>query len=359
MSRHTAFRFRLDPTVEQAELFARHAGAARFAFNQCLGMVKDALNQRQSDPGHPVPWTRFDLINSFNAWKKSEAAGRVFAVASDGTAEVVVTGLTWRRELCQQVFEEAASDCGRALAAFSGFRNGSRRGRRMGFPRFKSKKTTIATFRLRNKNAKGGRPAIRVGDNGVPRSITVPGIGAIRVREDTRRVRRMVATGRAKILSVTVTQRVGRWWISVACEAADLHSGKRHSDRGGTEGWIGVDRGLTAFLVAATADGAEVMHIDAPPRPYVAGLRDLRRLSKALSRKQNGSRNRDRAAIRLARHHIRVANVRRTSCMKSLTRWSIPTTDSSSKICMSWGCCGIGGWPGRSAMLDGVSSRSC
>ncbi|HVQ50853.1 MAG TPA: helix-turn-helix domain-containing protein, partial [Mycobacterium sp.] len=36
MSRHTTFRFCLDPTDQQELVLARHAGAARFAFNQCL-----------------------------------------------------------------------------------------------------------------------------------------------------------------------------------------------------------------------------------------------------------------------------------------------------------------------------------
>jgi len=43
MTRHTTFRFCLDPTVGQCEVLARHAGAARFAFNQCLRMVKPRL----------------------------------------------------------------------------------------------------------------------------------------------------------------------------------------------------------------------------------------------------------------------------------------------------------------------------
>ena len=97
MARHTTFRFCLDPTVEQHEVLARHAGAARFAFNQCLRMVKTALTQRKTNPGVKVPWTGFDLINTFNAWKKTEDAGRVFAVDIDGEAEIVVTGLPWRR----------------------------------------------------------------------------------------------------------------------------------------------------------------------------------------------------------------------------------------------------------------------
>src|ERR1700758_2404884 len=104
MSRHTTFRFCLDPLVEQQQVLARHAGASRFAFNQCLRMVKTALTQRKTNPGVEVPWTGFDLINAFNAWKKTADAGRVFTVDTDGIAEIMVTGLAWRTEVCQQVF---------------------------------------------------------------------------------------------------------------------------------------------------------------------------------------------------------------------------------------------------------------
>ncbi|MGW6332645.1 RNA-guided endonuclease TnpB family protein [Nocardia rhamnosiphila] len=313
MSRHTAFRYCLDPTVEQRTVLARHAGAARFAYNQCLAMAKTALTQRRTDPEHPVPWTRFDLINAFNTWKKSEAAGRIFTVDPTGDTTVEVTGLAWRNEVCQQVFEEAATDCGRGLAAWSDSRTGKRRGRRVGFPRFKKKTTSTASFRLRNKHSKTGRSAIRVGDDDTPRSVTLPGIGQLRVREDTRRLRRLLAAGRAKILSATVTERVGRWWVSVSVEAADLHPGQRHlvqvpDDSGG---WVGIDRGLSAFLVAANSEGREVARVDNPPKPLARGLARQRRLAKALSRKEKGSRNRRKAAARLARHHHRVANVRR------------------------------------------------
>ena len=128
MSRHTTFKFCLDPTVEQRDVLARHAGAARFAFNQCLATVKTALTQRKTDSG-VVPWTGFDLINVFNGWKKTEDAGRLLVVDTDGVAEVLVTGLPWRSEVCQQVFEEAAVDCSRALAGWSDSRCGKRKGK--------------------------------------------------------------------------------------------------------------------------------------------------------------------------------------------------------------------------------------
>ncbi|WP_446225644.1 helix-turn-helix domain-containing protein [Nocardia sp. IBHARD005] len=67
MSRHTTFRYCLDPTVEQSVVLARHAGAARFAFNQSLAFVKLALTQRKTCPEHPVPWTRFDAETDVHA----------------------------------------------------------------------------------------------------------------------------------------------------------------------------------------------------------------------------------------------------------------------------------------------------
>lgn len=102
MIRHTTFKFCLDPTVEQQDVLGRHAGASRFAVNQCLRVVKTALTERRVDPAVKVPWTGFDLINGFNAWKKPEGAGRVFAVDSTGATQVVVTGLAWRDQVCQQ-----------------------------------------------------------------------------------------------------------------------------------------------------------------------------------------------------------------------------------------------------------------
>ncbi|MFD4461374.1 RNA-guided endonuclease TnpB family protein [Nocardia sp. NPDC058480] len=313
MSRHTTFRYCLDPTVEQSVVLTRHAGAARFSFNQSLAFVKTALTKRKTCPEHPVPWTRFDLINAFNTWKKSEAAGRVFAVGADRVAEIQVTGLAWRTQVSQQVFEEAAVDCGRALIAFSDSRTGKRAGRRVGFPRFKKKSATVPAFRIRNKHTKAGWTAIRIGGGQIARSVTLPGIGAIRVRDDTRRLRRMLTKGRAKILYVTISFRARRWWISLATEASDLHPAHHHQQRehNDDDGWVGIDRGLGVFSVAATADGAEVARTDGAPKSLVTELDRQRRLAKSLSRKRKGSLNHRQAAARLGRHHRRVADVRR------------------------------------------------
>lgn len=313
MARHTTFRFCLDPTVEQREVLARHAGASRFAFNQCLRIVKTALTARQSDPDVRVPWSGFDLINAFNAWKTTEDAGRIFTVDGGGGVEVAVTGLSWRREVCQQVFEEAAVDLGKGLTAWTDSRCGTRKGKPVGFPRFKKKNGAAASFRLRNKHSKGGTPRIRVGDGDRPRSVTLPGIGHLAVHDDTRRLRRMLTNGRARILFATINCWGGRWWCALTVEAADLHPGRQHPPRRDDDagGWVGVDRGLLAFLVAATVDGTEVARVTSAPRALAVGLARQRQLAKSLSRRQRGSSNGKKAAARLGRHHRRVADVRR------------------------------------------------
>jgi putative transposase len=309
MQRYTAFKFCLDPTTEQQRALARHAGAARFAYNQCLAMVKDALDARSTGAAVDVPFTAIDLINGFNEWKKSETAGRMFVVDQQGVAEIGVTGLPWRYQVCQQVFEGGAVDCAVALDAWRDARK--RHGRRVGFPKFKQKASATPSFRLRNKQAKRDKPLIYVG-GAHARSVTLPRIGTVRVHNDTRPLRRMLSNGRAKILFATISYRAGRWWVALNVEAAELHPAARHPARsdGDHAGWIGVDRGLSAFAVAATADGREVARFDRPPKPLATAMRQQRRMAKSLSRKKKGSNNRRDARARLARHHNHVRNVR-------------------------------------------------
>ena len=47
--RHTTFRFALDPTPAQEQMLAWHAGASRFAYNECLRFVTNALDAKRKD----------------------------------------------------------------------------------------------------------------------------------------------------------------------------------------------------------------------------------------------------------------------------------------------------------------------
>jgi Helix-turn-helix domain len=47
---HQAFRFALDPTAVQRRALASHCGAARFAFNWALDLVKTRLDAWMERP---------------------------------------------------------------------------------------------------------------------------------------------------------------------------------------------------------------------------------------------------------------------------------------------------------------------
>jgi len=68
---------------------------------------------------------------------------------------------------------------------------------------------------------------------------------------------------------------------------------------------VGIDLGLTHFAVLS--DGTKI----SSPRFLRRAEKKLRRAQRALSRKHDGSRNRDKARLTVARAHARVADARR------------------------------------------------
>ncbi|WP_373048304.1 RNA-guided endonuclease InsQ/TnpB family protein [Vulgatibacter sp.] len=130
-------------------------------------------------------------------------------------------------------------------------------------------------------------------------------------------MRRMIAKGRAKLLFATISHQIGgRWIVSLNLEAAALHPAQRHDTVANP---VGIDRGLTTFAVLADATGRELERI-AAPRPLRSALPKLRRLSRGLSRKKKGSRNRHRARLRLSKFHQRIGNVRRAFVHRESSR---------------------------------------
>ena len=325
------FRFTVDADEELASTLRRHMGARRFAYNQCLCAVKDALERRRSDERTEVPWSPFSLINWFNAWKHTEDAGRVFSVDPSGQAEICSTGLAWRKGVCAQVFEEAAVDLGRTLLAYSAQRRNERPGPRLGFPQFKKKGRCTESFRLRSKISPGGRPSIRVGE-GAPRSVTLPVIGAVPVHEDTRRLRRLLrpdAAGqsRGRICVVTVKEHRGRFVVLLTCALPDFHPGRRHPEaRGAAKVVVGLDRGLTAYVVGAHADREELVRIGSLA-PLARRLPRLRTLSRAASRSCGGSKNQQKSYRALRRLHQSVAD-RRSDFLHRLSSELVQTHDA-------------------------------
>jgi putative transposase len=120
--------------------------------------------------------------------------------------------------------------------------------------------------------------------------IRLPKIGWVRTRETLR--------FEGRLLSATVSRCAQRWYVSIQVEVEDVPVVRKN------HGTVGVDLGISHLATLSTGE-----HIDGP-KPLKAALVRLRTLSKAVSRKKKGSRNRCKAVAKLARQHARVSDVR-------------------------------------------------
>jgi putative transposase len=315
LSRAVTFQFALDPNAQQRILFAKCAGARRFTFNHHLARVKVNLDARSAeravlsesgDTCEPstlsLSWSGFSFINEFNAWKNGQSIDS--PVNEDGSR-----GLAWRHELPNDIFECASVDAARALENFSASRRGKRRGAAVGFPRFQVKGKVTPGFRLRNRATPGKAPSsqpIRFSD---PAHVRLPKFGPVKVFGPTRKVRRMIDLGRFHVYSATLTQRAGRWTVSLTGVAAELHQAERsRSNRHVVP--VGVDRGIISLCVAVDANGVLIESFEGVKTLKQAHAL-LKTANQTLARTTPGSKGRQRAKARLATRHRKVANTRR------------------------------------------------
>jgi putative transposase len=307
LTRPVAFRFALDVTREQHEVLMRHAGAARFAYNHHLARVRVNLEQRRAEASYGIgreqqtpalSWSKVSFINEFNAWKTGRAPDS--PVGADGSR-----GLAWRGEVSQDVFECASVNAAQALANFSNSVTGVHRGKKAGFPRFKSRHKSTPAFKLRSKSKPGETAPVRVAGS---KQLRFPTLGELRVHGSTKRVRRMLESGRLRLHGASFRYERGRWWVALQGLAAEFHPARRAV--AGRHGHAaGLDVGVTALAVVADTNGEVLHRVEGVGALQHAQAR-LRRANQALARTKPGSNGRRKARERLTRIHARVANLR-------------------------------------------------
>lgn len=273
-----AYRFALDPSPAAERMLRSHAGAARFAWN--WGLARCAERYEAEGRWYPAA----ELHRLWNAEKKADPA------------------LAWWSENSKCCYQEAFRDLDRALRDFVKSRKGQRKGRRLGFPRFKKRGKCRDSFRF-------GAGTMRCGRG----SVALPRLGEIRTHESARKLARRVENGSARILSATVSRTAQRWFVSFTVEAERDIPG-RHARPGSA---IGIDLGVRTLLTGADDQGT-VTGVPGP-KPLKTALRKLKRASRAHSRKQKGSANSRKSAARLARLHARAGCVRADALHKATT----------------------------------------
>lgn len=248
-----AFRFALDPTPAQARDLAAHCGAARFAYNHLLAHITAVMGQREAERSYGIPE---DLLTPAVGWSAYSLRKHFNTVKSDVAP--------WWGEVSKEAFATGAANLAAALKNWSSSRSGKRAGRKVGFPGFKSKNRTTpsCTFTTGTIRVEPSR-----------HHITLPRLGTIHTHESTSRLGRLVERGHARITQATISYRAGRWQVSLL---AHVTPPPARPHRGGV---VGVDVGVKDMLIAATADGVEVMRVPVPD-----SLRTLEVSRRALQR---------------------------------------------------------------------------
>jgi putative transposase len=279
---------------ERRALIRSHFGARRFAKNWALAQVKADLDAKRADPTHvSVPWTVTALRKRWNQVKDDMAP--------------------WWAEHSKECYAAGIADAVAALKSWSDSAHGRRQGRRVGFPRFESKRHTKHRVRFTTG-------AMRLESD--RRHLTLPVIGTLRSKENIRRVQRHVVNGNARILSMTLSERCGRLFVSVQYAVRTKVVSPSGRTPAKPHARAGVDLGLRVLATIADTDGTV---IEVPnPAPLRATLAERRRVGHQLSRRIPGSRGHQRAKAKLARLDRRCVHLRRET-HHQLTRQLVDT----------------------------------
>jgi putative transposase len=254
-----AFKYRFYPTDAQAAELSRTFGCVRLVYNKALDERTRAWYAEQ----RRLSYT--DTSAALTAWKRTEE----LAFLNEVSSVPLQQGLRHLQTAFRNFFDKRAK-----------------------YPRFKSRKKsrasaeyTASAFRYREGQltlAKMARPLNIVWSRPLPEE-AVPS-------------------------TVTVSRdAAGRWFVSLLCEdVIDAYPATGQA--------VGVDAGITSLVTLST--GEKVTN----PRHERRDRAKLARAQRELSRKQEGSANRERARGRVARVHARITDRRRDFLHKLTTR---------------------------------------
>jgi len=242
-----AYRYRLYPTIEQKIMFAKTFGCARFIYNKMLGDRLDYYKE-----------TGKRLNNTPAQYKKE---------------------FPWLKEVDSLALANAQINLNKAYNNFWSNR------KHFGKPSFKSKKTGHASYSTNNQHG-----SVRIEGN----KVKLPKIGWVKLCLH----RLLMENSTIKTVTISKTPS-GKYYISILVEYENQILPIIPKN------FLGLDFAMHGLYVASDEDNAD----------YPNFLREAEnRLVKAqrkLSKRQKGSRNRDKQRLRVAVLHEKIANQRR------------------------------------------------
>jgi len=260
-----AYKTEIKPNNKQRTLLEKSAGVARFAYN--LGLAERiALYDSEK-----TSLTAIDQHKSLCAIKKEK--------------------FPWMYEVSKCAPQLALLDLDKA---FKNFFRGLKKGKKIGFPKFKSKHKSTPSFHLDNINFSVSSKYIRLAK-----------IGIVRLKE-----KGYIPVEDVKYNSLTVSKIAGKWFVSINCEVEVLDS----VNQIGTI--LGIDVGIKTL---ATCSDGKVFKNNKYLRK---SKKRLAHAQKNLARKKfdkktkRSSNNRYKLRIRVQKIYYRISNQRKDAIHK-------------------------------------------
>ncbi len=241
-----AYRFRIYPNEEQKILFAKTFGCVRFIYNKMLGDKIEYYHQTQKK------------LNNTPAQYKTE--------------------FEWLKEVDSLALANAQMNLQDAYNNF--FRD-----KKVGFPKFKSKKGSKRRY---TTNCVNGNIVVRDG------MIKLPKLGFVKMKQH-----RDIPDS-YKLKAVTVSQNTGgKYFASILFEYEEEITGKE------LESFLGLDFSMKELYVDSNGNCPQFS------RYYRLSEKKLKREQRKLSKMVKGSKNREKQRIRISKLYEKVANQRK------------------------------------------------
>lgn len=261
-----AYKFRIYPTKAQEIQIAKTLGCCRFVYNHYLDLRK----------------TKYE--NSKESFPYGKCSADLTSLKSE---------YPWLAEVDSTALQSSLRDLD---TAYKNFFDGLKQNRNVGYPKFKSKHDHRQKFKSKCNYSKSGIGTIRIEQG----KLRLPLMGLV----DCRFSREL----EGRILSATVSKEPsGRYMVSICCTDVEINP------LPSTGAVVGVDLGVKDLAI--TSDGIKYCN----NRFTAKAEKRLAKLQRQLSRKTKGSKNRDKARIKVARLQERISDQRRDSLHKLTT----------------------------------------
>ena len=244
---------RIYPTPEQALLLEKSFDVARYAWNIAL---QESIGTRE--------YSGYTLRNKF--------------------VKLVKPDRPWLKEVSKEAYANSILDLGKAWKAMFNSARGNRKGKRVGQPRFKSKKNSKQSFRV--ESAKKGALTWIGKELKAPKFTGKRGyLPKIKTAEAPR-------WSNAEVKAITFSRNGDKYFVSVRFDVPQPKNTREpHTLNGGT---VGIDWGVKNLLTLSDGTVFKAQN-------YRKINRQIRKAQRSVSRKKVGSKNREKAKIKLLR----------------------------------------------------------